>query len=77
MDLTHENVRNLKEYFTDDFQFMMHTSPPWLEPPRAPIMVEEIGKVVQDINSEGTSTLLVEQNAGLALGLAQRVYLGV
>ena len=40
----------------------------------SPIMVEEIGRVVEGINSEGTSTLLVEQNAGLALGLAQRAY---
>ncbi len=40
----------------------------------SPLMVEEIGKVVEDINSEGTSTLLVEQNAGLALGLAHRAY---
>jgi branched-chain amino acid transport system ATP-binding protein len=41
----------------------------------SPIMVKEIGKIVSDINQRGTSILLVEQNARLALGLAHRGYL--
>jgi branched-chain amino acid transport system ATP-binding protein len=40
----------------------------------SPIMVKEIGKIVSDINKRGTSILLVEQNARLALGLAHRGY---
>lgn len=28
-----ETVRNLRKFFTDDFQFNMYTPPPWLEPP--------------------------------------------
>jgi len=40
----------------------------------SPIMVKEIGKIVSDINQRGTSILLVEQNARLALGLANRGY---
>lgn len=40
----------------------------------SPIMVKEVGKIVSDINQRGTSILLVEQNARLALGLASRGY---
>lgn len=40
----------------------------------SPIMVKEIGKIVSDINQRGTSILLVEQNARLALRLANRGY---
>jgi branched-chain amino acid transport system ATP-binding protein len=40
----------------------------------APIVIEEIGRAITDINESGTATLLVEQNARLALGLAQRGY---
>lgn len=40
----------------------------------APIVVREIGKIALDINKRGTSILLVEQNAKLALKLAHRGY---
>ena len=40
----------------------------------SPIMVIEIGKVVANIHRDGTSVLLVEQNARMALGLAHRGY---
>jgi len=40
----------------------------------SPLMVREIGRVVRDINQRGTSVLLVEQNARLALRLAHRGY---
>ncbi len=40
----------------------------------APLVVREIGRVARDINEKGTTVLLVEQNARLALRLAQRTY---
>ena len=41
----------------------------------APILVEQIFEIVQDINSSGTTVLLVEQNALMALGIAKRGYI--
>jgi branched-chain amino acid transport system ATP-binding protein len=40
----------------------------------APAMVREIGRIALDINRRGTSVLLVEQNAQLALRIAHRGY---
>jgi branched-chain amino acid transport system ATP-binding protein len=40
----------------------------------APILVEEIFSIIQDINSQGVSILLVEQNARMALSVAHRGY---
>jgi branched-chain amino acid transport system ATP-binding protein len=40
----------------------------------SPRMVTEIGKVIRQIHQNGTAVLLVEQNARLALSLAQSVY---
>jgi branched-chain amino acid transport system ATP-binding protein len=40
----------------------------------APILVEEIFKNIQDINQQGTTILLVEQNANMALQVASRGY---
>ena len=40
----------------------------------SPIMTAEIGKIVQQINAMGVSVMLVEQNAMLALTIAQRSY---
>lgn len=40
----------------------------------APILVEEIFKNIQDINQQGTTILLVEQNANMALQVANRGY---
>ncbi len=40
----------------------------------SPIMVEEIFKIIQEINAKGTSILLVEQNAHMALSIAHRAY---
>jgi branched-chain amino acid transport system ATP-binding protein len=41
----------------------------------SPMMVGEIGKIVQDIHKRGVSVVLVEQNARLALGVAHNCYL--
>jgi branched-chain amino acid transport system ATP-binding protein len=40
----------------------------------APIVVEQLGEVIRDINKSGASVLLVEQNVHLALGVASRAY---
>lgn len=40
----------------------------------APVMVKELARVIQEIHQRGTTILLVEQNAMLALGLADRAY---
>ena len=41
----------------------------------APILVEQIFEIVKDINASGTTVLLVEQNALMALGIAKRGYI--
>ena len=41
----------------------------------APILVEQIFDIVKDINATGTTVLLVEQNALMALGIAARGYI--
>ena len=40
----------------------------------APVIVEEIAKIVEEINAEGVPVILVEQNAELALDLADYAY---
>jgi branched-chain amino acid transport system ATP-binding protein len=40
----------------------------------APIIVKEIFKIIKRINEEGTTVLLVEQNANMALSVAHRGY---
>ncbi len=40
----------------------------------SPILVEEIFQIILDINREGTTILLVEQNAHMALSIANRAY---
>lgn len=40
----------------------------------SPILVEEIFRIIKQINSQGTSILLVEQNASMALSIAHRAY---
>jgi branched-chain amino acid transport system ATP-binding protein len=40
----------------------------------SPILVEQIFEIIRDINEQGTSILLVEQNAQMALSIADRGY---
>jgi branched-chain amino acid transport system ATP-binding protein len=41
----------------------------------APILVEQIFQIIKDINAQGTTVLLVEQNALMALAIAGRGYI--
>ncbi len=41
----------------------------------APVLVEQIFRIIRDINSQGTTILLVEQNAQMALQVAVRGYI--
>lgn len=40
----------------------------------APIVVQEIFKIIKEINKSGTTILLVEQNAHMALSIANKAY---
>lgn len=40
----------------------------------APVLVEQIFNIVKEINEQGTTVLLVEQNAHMALAIAHRAY---
>jgi branched-chain amino acid transport system ATP-binding protein len=41
----------------------------------APIIVKEIFSIIKNINKDGTTVLLVEQNANMALQAADRAYI--
>ena len=40
----------------------------------APLLIREIFSIIEDINKAGTTVLLVEQNANMALSIAHRAY---
>lgn len=40
----------------------------------APLLVKEIFSIIKEINEQGTTVLLVEQNANMALSIAHRAY---
>lgn len=40
----------------------------------APLLVREIFNIIEEINRRGTTILLVEQNANMALAVAHRAY---
>ena len=40
----------------------------------APIYVEQVFDIIQEINKQGTTIFMVEQNANMALSIAHRAY---
>lgn len=40
----------------------------------APILVQEIFDIIKELNAAGTTILLIEQNASMALSIADRAY---
>ena len=40
----------------------------------SPILVNEIFAIIKEVNKQGTTILLVEQNANMALSIANRAY---
>jgi branched-chain amino acid transport system ATP-binding protein len=40
----------------------------------SPVLVSEIFRMIEEINKAGTTILLVEQNASMALAIADRAY---
>ena len=40
----------------------------------APLLVKEIFNIIKEINASGTTVLLVEQNANMALSIADKAY---
>ena len=40
----------------------------------SPLLVKEIFKIIRDVNRNGVTVLLVEQNAKMALEIANRAY---
>ena len=40
----------------------------------APLMVKTIFQIIKQVNQDGTTILLVEQNANMALSIADRAY---
>ncbi len=40
----------------------------------SPLLVDQIFEIIKDINRDGTTILLVEQNAGKSLALSDRAY---
>ena len=56
---------------------MSHPKPLMLDEPSmglAPILVEQIFDIIREFHAAGTTILLVEQNAGKALAIADRAY---
>ncbi len=80
-----ERRRQLAGYLSGGEQQMLAISRALLASPRlllldepslglSPLMTREVGKLIRQIQKRGISILLVEQNAALALSLAQRAY---
>ena len=40
----------------------------------SPLLVDQVFEIIKDINRDGTTILLVEQNAGKSLAISDRAY---
>ena len=40
----------------------------------SPLLVDEVFTIIKDLNKDGTTVLLVEQNAGKSLAISDRAY---
>lgn len=81
----HERRRQLAKTMSGGEQQMLAIGRALMSAPRlllmdepsmglAPVIVEEIAQIIEEINAQGLSVVLVEQNAELALELADHAY---
>ena len=74
LEMVYESFPRLKERRNQSAGTLSGGEQQMLAMGLSPIFVDEIFKIIQKISAEGTTVLLVEQNAKKALAIADRAY---